>query len=393
MKNLAYFLLICNLFSCSLTKNSEKDIISIDPRIFPEVEISLSDIADGVSYIPLDNQIPIGNIYSYKIINGFVYAAIKDVGVVRFTNTGKLDRHYGKIGRGPGEYIYCLSFAVDENTGMVYVMDHKIDDVEVYTNDGLHVRKIELPVDDEGFGLSDIEFFNSSLVIAQYINMGRGVYDWIVLDTLGNRVSEKRNPYPVFKGRQGSVGRLFKYGGDLGYWDSFKDTVFNISTDFDYKTLCLFTAGEHRLPMTTEKYNPPRDFLHKIGVEYIMPILFFETKYFFVYNYDFKKARHWALIYKNNNDIKLVSVVSEKKGIFNNIDVGLDFIPMNYFEIDNKEYLTSIIQPFELKAHVASEAFKNSTPKYPEKKKELEKLANSLDENDNPVLMLVKLKD
>ena len=32
-------------------------------------------------------------------------------------------------------------------------------------------------------------------------------------------------------------------------------------------------------------------------------------------------------------------------------------------------------------------------PKYPEKKKQLEKLANSLNENDNPVLMLVKLKE
>ena len=31
--------------------------------------------------------------------------------------------------------------------------------------------------------------------------------------------------------------------------------------------------------------------------------------------------------------------------------------------------------------------------KYPEKKKQLEQLANSLDENDNPVLMLVKLKE
>ena len=43
--------------------------------------------------------------------------------------------------------------------------------------------------------------------------------------------------------------------------------------------------------------------------------------------------------------------------------------------------------------YVASETFKNSTPKYPEKKEELEKLAASLDENDNPVLILVKLKN
>jgi hypothetical protein len=36
---------------------------------------------------------------------------------------------------------------------------------------------------------------------------------------------------------------------------------------------------------------------------------------------------------------------------------------------------------------------KKITSKYPEKKKELEKLANSLNENANPVLMLVKLKN
>lgn len=42
---------------------------------------------------------------------------------------------------------------------------------------------------------------------------------------------------------------------------------------------------------------------------------------------------------------------------------------------------------------VDTKAFKTSTPKFPEKKKELEKLAYSLDENDNPVLMFVKLKE
>ncbi|MDP3445144.1 MAG: hypothetical protein Q8T08_19970 [Ignavibacteria bacterium] len=51
------------------------------------------------------------------------------------------------------------------------------------------------------------------------------------------------------------------------------------------------------------------------------------------------------------------------------------------------------VNSYELKAHVASTAFKDSNPKYPEMKKELEKLANSLNENDNPVLMLVKLKE
>jgi len=71
----------------------------------------------------------------------------------------------------------------------------------------------------------------------------------------------------------------------------------------------------------------------------------------------------------------------------------MPLIPLSYYcDKQDKEYLIGEVNPFQLKAYVASEKFKNSTPKYPEKKKALEQLANSLTENDNPVLMLVKLK-
>ena len=59
----------------------------------------------------------------------------------------------------------------------------------------------------------------------------------------------------------------------------------------------------------------------------------------------------------------------------------------------NDTLIVSWFEPYQLKMYVASETFKNSTPKYPEKKKELEELAASIDENDNPVLMHVKLKE
>lgn len=50
------------------------------------------------------------------------------------------------------------------------------------------------------------------------------------------------------------------------------------------------------------------------------------------------------------------------------------------------------IEAKQLKEHVASDDFKNNSPKYPEKKKELENIANSLSEFDNPVLMFVTFK-
>ena len=78
------------------------------------------------------------------------------------------------------------------------------------------------------------------------------------------------------------------------------------------------------------------------------------------------------------------------ESIYNNVDAGPSFFPMVSV---NDSTLAMWIDANQLKAHIASKAFKISTPKYPAKKKELERLANSLDENDNPVLMLVKLKE
>jgi hypothetical protein len=54
--------------------------------------------------------------------------------------------------------------------------------------------------------------------------------------------------------------------------------------------------------------------------------------------------------------------------------------------------MVGLINSYQIKTLVASDEFKNSTPEYPEKKKEFITLADSLKETDNPVLMLVRLK-
>ncbi|WP_321347861.1 6-bladed beta-propeller [uncultured Draconibacterium sp.] len=392
MKNLFFLLLILTLFSCSKEEKSGDRIIIIDPRTFTEKEILLSEIADDISYIPLISEFPIGIIYSYKLTSNYIYAAIKDIGVVRFTRDGKLDKRFGKIGRGPGEYVYCHSFAVDEDKGTVYVQDHKMDDIEVYAEDGTHIRNIKLPEGKDGFGFSDIKYFSSSLFIAQYNNMGRGEYDWIIMDTTGNIMLEKQSSCTPFNGRVGSIGGLFKFNNYLGYWDNIKDTCFCIAPDFSSKPKCLFKLGDFHLPRNEQAYNPASEFIKNMH-NYIISESLFETNKFFVYKYSFNNSDYITLINKKNLESTVTEVDRNNTlGIKNDIDDGLTFNPKSYSTFNNSEYLTSLIQPFELKTHVASIAFKNSTPQFPKKKKELEILANSLDENDNPVLMLVKLK-
>jgi hypothetical protein len=76
-------------------------------------------------------------------------------------------------------------------------------------------------------------------------------------------------------------------------------------------------------------------------------------------------------------------------GLFNDFDGGPNFYPKVSV---NDSTMAMWVDAYQLKEHVASDAFKNSTPKYPVKKKELQKLADSLSENDNPVLILCTFK-
>ena len=66
--------------------------------------------------------------------------------------------------------------------------------------------------------------------------------------------------------------------------------------------------------------------------------------------------------------------------------------PLCFYKENGREFLLGYVYPNKLKNHTASNKFKNSIPVLKNKKQELEKLAGSLKETDNPVLMLVRLK-
>jgi hypothetical protein len=72
--------------------------------------------------------------------------------------------------------------------------------------------------------------------------------------------------------------------------------------------------------------------------------------------------------------------------------MGPVFLPEAYLYENGNEYIVGIVPSYKIIEHSASATFKASTPKDPDKKKQLEKMANSLEETDNPVLILVKLK-
>ena len=129
---------------------------------------------------------------------------------------------------------------------------------------------------------------------------------------------------------------------------------------------------------------------HYLAKNYIIPLNLFEfgdfIYYEFVYRVNLDEFLIYSFVGSKKDDYN--RVIKTQDGFINDLDGGPNILPK--IELDDSTII-GWIDAQTLKAHVISSAFKNTRPKYPEKKKELIKLANSLSETDNPVLVLVTL--
>ncbi len=389
----AYLLLLCLIaYSCSST---DSNLYEINPEEFTVNKITLSDIADDIKYIPLDNSTAIGLIYTYKITESSIYLSVKDIGILEFDHEGKLLRKIGSHGRGPGEYYYYMHFDFDPNAKSVYVLENNI--IKVYTGNGQFQRNITLK-EYGGRIFDDINFFNGKLLITENIYMGQAKYSWLILDTVGMLIKSKHNPIPIFNSNLPSAGGTYKFDGKIVCWELYNDTVYSILPDLSYGISFIFSPGEYRWPKSTVQISQSNSFVSFLN-NHMQILRMFETNNFLVLVYSLRG--NWiAVIDKLKSKTFLCGVESfggtlgskQVGGILNDLDGGTLFQPENYFVEDSQEYMVGLQYPYQIKVHVASTDFKNLIPEYPEKKKELEKLANSLKETDNPVLVLVRIK-
>jgi hypothetical protein len=313
--------------------------------------------------------------------------SVKDAGILKYDKSGKLICKIGNLGRGPGEYQHFMDYAIDEKSDNVYVMEPGT--IKVYSSTGRFVRDIKYEKHISFVG-GDIEIFNSKIFIPDYLITGDSKNNWVFLDTLGNFVSKKVNSIPPFKSNTGIEGSIYKFGNQIYYYNLYNDTIFSVGSDLKSSPAYLFTKGDHRWPIGMVKNDS------ESWRRIFKPLKMFETKHFIVLLFSYLDRSAISIIDKQT---RKVFIASMKKGeysepnLINDLDGGMPFgQDINYYNDNKSEYLVQLITPFDLKAHIATNEFITGNFKYPEKKKELEKLANSLNETDNPVLMMVTLK-
>ncbi len=373
--------ILTSLLSCNT--NNEVDSIIINPNKFIDKEIKLSDFAEDIKYIPLLGERSIRLVYStvISIKDSLLCIAVSPTQLCMYDIKGNFLYDIGKAGRGPGEYKYHWRFSVDKIDNKIYVLDKK--KILIYSIKGNYIRSINLS--KLGGNFSAIECEGKNIFLFENINCGYAKYNWCVINKEGKLINAKLNSMPRFKsGRSFASNLKFRNGSTICYWNSFNDTIFSLSRD-DHNV---------RYKFANEKFRVSKNNADNLNVKNIFtPTCIQETQDYLFINYFSNKKSGLGMLDKSKKTFyNYKHKTKTSGGALNDLDGGLNLEPRQYLLIDNNEYLSCFINAYELKEHVASKAFKNTTPKYPEKKKQLIELANSLKENDNPVLMLVKLK-
>ncbi len=404
MKKLAILLtLIIVLFSC--TQKKEVDNI-VDLTLITEPNsTNLSELGSEITYIPLetnasciiqqiDKLIYEGGAYYLRSTNENKVSPEKGApppppmmptrSLYRFSKNGEFICQIGRQGGGPSEYIFIHDFLYNKNNNTINIFIP--NDIKEFSLDG--TWKKNTTIEYNGKEVSSIAYTNNQILGFIDNSRGQNEYSFVLFDANGQITNKYKNKYK-FNISTGAISFnpeciFYQHNGILHCKELNSDTIFS----FDKGTFIpkyILKQGEAKYTTDLrEKSNSTK------LVEFIIQKNFFESKNYLFYQYRLKNRDNCFIQNKSNGTQYLID---NEIGLVNDVDNGPNFKIQNTVIVDGTEYMVSWINAFELKTYVASEEFKNSTPKYPEKKKGLEQMASSLDENDNPILMLVKLKE
>ncbi|MCX6227400.1 MAG: 6-bladed beta-propeller [Bacteroidia bacterium] len=422
------FLIIA--FTGCLTHESHSDIIeiNIEQNVENVKPLSICDFNGDLKYIPLKGT-------SVQLKSIILTDFYKDVMLVtdRYNCIlcdlqGNIIAKIGGKGKGPGEYSMIIMSMKFGPQGYIYLQETW--SLMEFDPQGSFVRNLKpevIPEKEKGWRggiMYSWAPFNDSLFIGQVCNdSGQEKIKALFFDKTGKTV--RTVPNHIFLNKKqfytdsgNADATIYILEGKTFIKEHYNDTVFRVNDQFGFEPVYYFNFGKYGLPKAVREL--PMQEGTKEKQNYIGMHTFQETlQYLFLYcqfnnhtparrsepkSYPnafgpdvigwFYPVAMLGIYNKSSKELIFAEPVKSDDrltnwGLRNDYDGGANFHPRVSV---NDSTLAMWVDAWELKQHVSSLAFKNSTPKYPEKKKELERLANSLSDNDNPVLILCAFK-
>ena len=399
MKTILLILIIIVFAACGRnSKNEQTETVKvIDLLSEPESKVTkLSEIAANIEYIPLQTTKSslIGPII-LKIININNRIFILNSGfqgeILCFDLNGKFLFKLQKKGRGPEEYIYITDFDVSSDNKFLTILsslNRKLLIYEISETGFTFQRSITLKEPAPWMVSLVPETDNVFLAIPPW----RGTEPTLslLINTVGDIIHFKPNCYKyenVRKSNYMAINEMLVYttGNTVCFKEEFSDTVFYIDVkDNSFKPrIILNSHGTVGTPEIRGGSESAGNLLTSVAN-------IFETSRYIFYYYISSGPTRNRILYDKKTDTKYkLDVESELK---DDLSGGPDFNIEFLHNFCSGDRLFSFVEAIALKKYVAGEDFKNAQVSDPKKKNELKKLADSLDETDNPVLIIVTPK-
>lgn len=405
------FFLSCGSKRSSDSSNSDS-IIRIDLLSEPKATVTkLSEFAANVEYIPLQTtKNSLLGEFVLKIVNVDNKFYIRNSGlggeIMCFNGNGKFLFKLQNLGRGPEEYTSITDFDVSSDNKELTVLSSVDRKLLVYS------------ISDTGYS------FKRSLSMKEPLPLTIGmvpktdfaflaIEPWnitaptlsLVINSTGDTIHHKPNCYGSRQDKRGGFTRtalIYQSDKILCFKEYFSDTVFYVDVnEKSFKPRIIFDT--HGTLNTPEMMGHPE----RVG-DHVTSIFGINEISRYVYYYYWENRsfncrfldKQTKTIYKLDTGSFLATIaniprnedrVKFKDDLNGGPDFNQDIRFLNSHCSGGKMF--SLVDAITLKNYVLSEDFKNAKIRNPKKKIELKNLADSINETDNAVLIVVTPKD
>jgi hypothetical protein len=367
----------------------KKSILAYDLRELPKkTTMGLTDLgAIDIQYIPLETveQSVITSIQ--KLLFSRDYFLMKNYNdIYMFRYNGTFIKKIGIIGRGPNEYTVAHDVEINPDDGRIYLIDGWQQKFLVYSDSGKFIRTFKYPFRAD----VDFRFTEDGILCHNNNNSADTEISYVLIDSVGRIIKKFPNKYPWVRNYPTLAfdeNVFYRYKRNLFMKEVYSDTVYAFINKNFVPHATILSNDELRI---SPKARSEEDYM-KVGKNHFRSVNLFELNDYIYFEFVCPvNGNTERLTFIASKDSSFTKIIDRNEGFINDLDGGPNFLPRT---IKDERTIVSWIDAMVLKTNLNSESFKNSNPKFPDKKIELEKLAQNLKETDNPVLIMVKLKN